>query len=112
MTTPVRAVLMALQIERSDNGFHRVLYKVDGGRAGTLDVNVLISRDAQRKVTTQLNRGGTRRIDTERLVKTWARWAIAHRLDEGDQLPKTITITASDVDEYGAYAASLGDFLR
>lgn len=102
---PLRAVLMSLSIEDSGKGFHRVTYKVDGGRNGVHRVTVMISADAYRKLASQLSRLGVGRVDAASLVQEWAKWAVAERLDLGPDVPETMTITASDVDDLGAYAA-------
>ena len=102
---PLRAVLMSLNIEESGKGFHRVTYKVDGGRNGAHRVTVMISADAYRKLATQLSRLGVSRVEASSLVQEWAKWAVAERVDLGAEIPDTMTITASDVDDLGAYAA-------
>ncbi len=107
MSTPaIRAVLMAYAPESSDNGFHRITYKVEEGRSQMTTVAVMISRDAQRKLGSHLSRAGAR-TSSEKLLKAWARWAISNRLDETGSLPATITITGSDIDDTGAYASGL-----
>lgn len=102
---PLRAVLMALNIEESGKGFHRVTYKLDGGRNGAHRVTVMISADAYRKLVSQLSRLGVSRVNVSTLVQEWAKWAVAERIDDGGEVPDTMTITASDVDDLGAYAA-------
>lgn len=111
-TAPIRAVLMASDIRAGGSGFHRLTYKVDGGRAGMTNVTVLISQDAQRKLATQMARARLQPIEKTALLKFWARWAIALRLDEVGLIPATITITSSDVDDFGAYATDLGRALQ
>ena len=51
-------------------------------------------------------------VEKTLLLKTWARWEIAMRLEEQGIIPQTITITASDVDDFGAYASDLGRTLQ
>jgi len=109
---PVRAVLMSADIKSGGTGFHRLEYKVDGGRGGVSNVTVLISQDAHRKLAGQLVRARLPVIEKAQLLKIWARWAIATRLEEQGFLPSTLTITASDLDDFGAYAVDLGRHLR
>jgi len=111
-TIPIRAVLMASEIKNGSNGFHRFVFKVDGGRSGMANVTVMISQDAHRKLTQQMTRARIHPMERELLLKAWARWAIALRFDELGLLPATLTITASDVDDSGAYASDLGRTLR
>lgn len=111
-TTPIRAVLMSADIKSGGTGFHQLVFKVDGGRAGMTQVKVLISQDAHRKLTGQMLRARFQPVEKSALLKTWARWAIALRLEELGVFPQTLTITASDVDDLGAYAADLGRALK
>lgn len=109
-----RAVLMAADIHESGNGFHRLKFKVEGGRNRMSEVTVLISQDAHRKLTVQMARARVHTFDKTAfdktaLLKTWARWEIAQRIQEQGFAPATITITASDLDDFGAYAT---DFAR
>ena len=111
-TIPVRTVLMASDIKDGGNGFHRLQFKVDSGRGRMSNVTVLISQDAHRKLAAQLVRARTQQVEKSQLLKTWARWEIAMRLEDHGMLPSTITITASDLDDFGAYAGDLGRHLR
>ncbi|MGE5597526.1 MAG: hypothetical protein ACM3S1_15985 [Hyphomicrobiales bacterium] len=111
-TIPVRAVLMSSEIKNGGTGFHRLAFRVDGGRAGMTNVTVLISQDAHRKLAAQLIRARMQPREKSELLKTWARWAIAMRLEDHGVLPNTITITASDLDDFGAYAVDLGRHLQ
>ncbi len=114
-----RAVLMVADIHESGNGFHRLKFKVEGGRNRMSEVTVLISQDAHRKLTVQMARARVHTFDKAAfdkaafdktaLLKTWARWEIAQRIQEQGFAPATITITASDLDDFGAYAT---DFAR
>ncbi|MCC6381149.1 MAG: hypothetical protein IT304_01515 [Dehalococcoidia bacterium] len=104
---PVRAVLMSSEIHAGGTGFHRLVFKVDGGRAGMTNVTVLISQDAHRKLLAQLNRARCQPLERAQLLKHWARWAIGLRQDELGVIPAAITITASDIDDFGAYASDL-----
>jgi len=108
---PLRAVLMSLSIEESGKGFHRVSYKIDGGRSGAHRITVMISADAYRKLAGQLTRLGVNRVSVSPLIQEWAKWAVVQRLSETGELPETMTITASDVDDLGAYAAGFASAL-
>src|SRR5262249_28119562 len=95
-------------IKSEGTGFNRLVFRVDGGRSGMIQVTVMISQDAFRKLSGQMARARFQRLDPLQLMKTWARWEIAMRLEDQGIIPATITITASDLDEYGAYASNLG----
>ena len=110
--TPIRAVLMSAEIRENGHGFHRLVYKVDGGRTGMTSVTVLISQDAHRKLAGQLARARIQHIEKIALLKAWARWELAMRLDELGVLPSTLTITATDLDDFGAYATDFGRTLK
>lgn len=100
-----RTLLMSAEFNDGSSGFHRLTFKVDQGRGRMLTtVTVLISVDAYRKLATQLARARLPRVDRDRLLKLWARWEIGIRLQEHGVLPSTLTITASDLDDLGAYA--------
>ena len=105
---PLRSVLMAADIKADGSGFHRILYKVDDGNGSMLQVTVLISQDAFRKLQSQLSRGKFRAIDRQQLIKKWALFEILLRFEDQGVLPGTITITARDIDELGAYSSDLG----
>jgi hypothetical protein len=75
-------------------------------------VTVMISQDAHRKLGAQMARARLQPVEKTALLKTWARWEIAMRLEDQGVLPQTITITASDVDDFGAYATDLARTLR
>lgn len=109
---PIRAVLMSSEIMNGGSGFHRLVFKVDGGRAGMSSVTVMISQDAHRKLVLQMSRARFQTVEKASLLKTWARWEIALRLNESGVLPGTVTITARDVDDFGAYASDLGRTLQ
>ena len=104
---PVRAVLMAAEIQDRGHGFHRLVFKVQGGRTEVQTVTVMISQDACRKLTAQLARARVHRMDRPSLLKLWARWELALRLDELGVLPGVVTITSSDLDDSGVYAMAL-----
>ena len=106
--TPIRAVLMAAEIRENGNGFHRLVFRVDGGRSDMFSVTVLISQDAHRKLTQQMQRARFSPGEKSSLLKSWAKWEIALRLEESGVLPATLTITASDLDDFGAYASDFG----
>ncbi len=109
---PIRAVLMSSEIMNGGSGFHRLVFKVDGGRAGMSNVTVLISQDAHRKIVQQMSRARFPAVEKTALLKIWARWEIAMRLQEQGQLPGTLTITSRDIDDFGAYATDLGRTLQ
>lgn len=101
----IRSMLMSAEFNDGSSGFHRLTFKVDQGRGRTLsNVTVLISVDAHRKLATQLSRARLPRVDRDRMLMMWARWEIATRLQEHGVIPSTLTVTASDLDDLGAYA--------
>lgn len=108
MITPIRAVLMASEIQEPGHGFHKLVFKVDGGRQGMSNVTVMISQDAQRKLVSQMLRARFSATEKGALLNFWARWELAQRLEESGVLPSTLTITASDLDDFGAYATDFG----
>lgn len=110
--TPIRAVLMSSEIMSAGTGFHRFVFKVDGGRSGMSNVTVMISRDAHRKLVQQMARARLAPVDKGALLKIWACWEIGLRLDEQGVLPAAVTITARDIDDFGAYAVALGRTLQ
>ena len=110
--SPIRAVLMSSEIMSGGTGFHRFVFKVDGGRSGMSNVTVMISQDAHRKLAQQMARARLAPVEKGALLKSWARWEIALRLDEQGVLPATVTITARDIDDFGAYAVALGRTLQ
>ena len=111
-TVPIRAVLMSSEIMSGGTGFHRLVFKVDGGRSGMSSVTVMISQDAHRKLVQQMSRARFQAVEKAQLLKTWARWEIALRYNEKGVLPGTVTITARDIDDFGAYASDLGRTLQ
>lgn len=111
-TAPIRAVLMSSEIMTGGTGFHRLVFKVDGGRLGMANVTVMISQDAHRKLAAQLTRARIAHVEKPELLKTWARWEIALRYNELGMMPLNVTITARDVDDFGAYASDLGRTLQ
>jgi hypothetical protein len=109
----LRTVLMVADIKAGGSGFHRLVFKVDGGaRGGISRVTVLISQDAHRKLVAQMTRARLRPVEPLLLLKTWARWEIAQRIQEHGMAPSSVTITASDLDDFGAYATDLGRTLQ
>ncbi len=104
----VRAVLLSAELQPGRTGYHRLRLRIGGGRMETTDVVVQISEDAYRKVTGQLARARFHPEEKRSFLKRWAQWEIARRLEEGGGLPSTITVTAYDVDDLGAYALDLG----
>jgi hypothetical protein len=111
-TTPLRAVLMSADIKPGGSGFHHLVFKVDGGRGAMPQVTVLISQDAHRKLVAQLARARLQPIETVLLLKTWARWEIAQRMQTNGITPQSVTITASDLDDFGAYATDLARTIK
>ena len=112
MSYRLRSVLMSADIMKGAPGFHRLAFRVDTGRGDVIDVTVLISTDAERKLVGQLTRARLPRLDSGRLLQAWARWEMALRHRETGVLPRTITITATDLDELGAYANALGHSMK
>ena len=98
---------MASEMKTGTTGFNRLVFKVDGGRNGMSQVTVMISQDAHRKLQQQMLRARYARIEPEQLIRAWARWEIGLRTAEQGFVPATITITASDLDDFGAYASDL-----
>jgi hypothetical protein len=111
-SAPVRAVLMSAEIKQGGTGFHKLVFKVDGGRAGMAQVTVMISQDAHRKILQQLHRVRAPQVEKGTLLKVWSRWAIGLRYDAIGLMPSTVTITASDIDDFGGYATELGRVLQ
>ncbi len=111
-TIPIRSVLMSAEIMNGGSGFHRLVFKVDGGRAGMSSVTVMISQDAHRKLVQQMIRARFQVVEKDSLLKTWARWEIALRYGDSGILPGTVTITARDIDDFGAYATDFGRTLQ
>lgn len=109
---PLRAVLMAAELRNDARGFHRFVFKVDGGRGSMSNVTVLISQDAYRKLANQMTRARVQPMERSSLLKKWAQWEIAARFQEQGILPATVTVTASDLDDFGAYALDLARTLR
>jgi hypothetical protein len=105
-------MLMAADIRPEGNGFHRLNFKVDGGRNGMATVTVNISADAHRKLLSQMKRARFPNYPKDTLIKSWARWAIALRLEDLGVIPPTVTVTASDVDDFGGYASELNEILK
>jgi hypothetical protein len=99
---------MAAELQNGRSGYHRFLFRVDGGRAGMFNVAVQISEDAYRKLVGQLARARIHPLEKVAMLKHWARWEIARRLEEEGTVPGTITIAVYDVDDSGAYATALG----
>lgn len=107
-TTPLRTMLMSADIKTSGPGFHCLVFRVDCGQSSMSQVTVLISQDAHRKLASQMARARLRPVDSMTLLKTWARWEIRERMEEFGIPPASVTITASDLDDFGAYATALG----
>ncbi len=108
----LRAMLMSADIKTGGPGFHCLVFKVDCGHSSMLQVTVLISQDAYRKLAAQMARARLRPVEPMALLKTWARWEIRQRMEEFGLPPASVTITASDLDDFGAYATALGRALE
>lgn len=108
----LKAVLIAFEVRSGGTGFHSFSFRVDGGRNGMASVRVMISQDAHRKLLAQFARARLQPLDKPVLLKAWARWELDQRAEEQGSLPATVTITASDIDDSGAYASDLGRNLR
>lgn len=106
--TRLRSVLMSIRTADSPSGFNELVFRVSVNRTSIQSITVLISNDAQRKLAGQLLRARMPRVEREQMLKLWAKWEIGNRLEFGEPLPATLTITASDLDEYGAYATDFG----
>lgn len=111
-STQLRAVLMSADIKTGGSGFHQLVFKVDGGRRGMPQVTVLISQDAHRKLVAQLARARLQPVEAVLLLKTWARWEIAQRMQADGIPPNSVTICASDLDDFGAYATDLARTIK
>ena len=105
---PFRAVLMSADIKSGGTGFHKLVFKVSSGRTQMVLVTVMISQDAHRKLATQMARARFRPVAIDLVLKTWARWEIQQRIDVHGLPPLSVTITTSDLDDFGAYATDLG----
>jgi hypothetical protein len=103
---------MSADIQPQGHGFHKLVFKVDGGRSGMANVTVMISQDAHRKLVSQMQRARFQLLERSALLKAWAIWEIADRLEEQGVMPGTVTITATDLDEFGAYASDMGRKLQ
>ncbi len=111
-TVQLRCLLMSAEYNNGTTGFHKIAYKVDQGRGQNIGtVSVMISVDAVRKLSAQLLRARLPRIDRDRLLLSWAKWEIQLHMEDHGTLPKTITVTASDLDDFGAYAHGFGNML-
>jgi hypothetical protein len=106
-TGSFRSVLMSIRTAQSGNGFNELVFRISVDRSTIQTVTVLISNDAQRKLAGQLTRARMPKVERDQMLKLWAKWELAMRAEEGT-LPSTLTITASDLDEYGAYATDFG----
>lgn len=111
MSRRLRAVLMSAAIMNGSPGFHKLAFRVDAGRGRIENVTVLVSTDAERKLVSQLTRARLPRPEGARLLQAWARWEMSLRFRETGLIPATITITATDLDDFGAYATNLGQSL-
>ena len=84
---PIRTVMMSADIKSGGHGFHRLVFKVERDRGTMSQVQVLISQDAHRKLSSQLARARMRPGDTLTLLKTWARWELQQRVQDQGSVP-------------------------
>ena len=98
---------MSISTVDTPNGFNQLVFRVGTTRTSIETVTVLISNDAWRKLSAQLLRARMPKVERDQMLKRWAKWEIEAHAEQGP-LPGTLTITASDLDEYGAYATDFG----
>lgn len=98
---------MSLRLETEERGFHTLSFRVAGGNADPSTVEVMISRDAQRKLHGQFRSVRVRSMPDRTLITEWGIWVVNERLDRTGSVPDTLAVVASDLDEYGAYAQHL-----
>jgi len=109
----LNVVLMSADLRPGDApGFHRILFRIETGRRPLGLVAVQISQDAFRKLRSQMMRLANARPDEAALLKGWARWALVQRIESGQAPQPLITITASDVDDFGTYASEIRRILK
>ena len=60
---------MSSEIMTGGTGFHRLVFKVDGGRVGMSTVAVMISQDAHLKLAAQLTRARLGHVEKSALLK-------------------------------------------
>lgn len=52
------------------------------------------------------------RPDESTLLTGWAKWVLVQRIESGQPPQPLVTITASDVDDFGSYASEIRRALR
>lgn len=110
---PIRAVLISTDLRGAAGyGFHRFVFRLEGGGRPLGNVTVQISQDAFEKVTRQLSNGTNARADGLTVLRTWAQTELTLRLRDPRNIAPLITITATDVDDLGGYASELGRNLK
>ncbi|HEY5475623.1 MAG TPA: hypothetical protein VIK11_02810 [Tepidiformaceae bacterium] len=93
-------------------GFHRIVFRIESDRRPIGQVTVQISQDAFRKLRSQILRLTNARPDDASLLRGWAKWALAARLESGQPPQPLITVTASDIDDFGTCASEVRRTLR
>jgi hypothetical protein len=109
----LNVVLMRTDLRPGDApGFHRIAFRIESGTRPLGLVTVQISQDAFRKLRSQMLRLSNMRPDEAALLTGWARWALVQRIESGQPPQPIVTITASDVDDFGSYASEIRRALR
>jgi hypothetical protein len=98
---------MSLRLETEERGFHTLSFRIAGGRTDVTTVEVMVSRDAQRKLVGQFRAQRVRPMPDRTLITEWGIWIVNDRLDRSGSVPATLAVVASDIDEYGAYTQNL-----
>ena len=102
-----RAILLSLTLEPEERGFHTLNFRVVEDHGDPVNVDVMISRDAQRKLQAQARKLGAKPVAEHTLIVEWGIWALNERLDRGAPVPTRVAVVAGDLDEYGAYAQNV-----
>ena len=109
----LNVILMRTDIRPGEApGFHRITFRIENGGRSLGLVTVQISQDAFRKLRSQIMRIASGRRDESALLTGWAKWALVQRIESGQTLQPLLTITASDIDDYGTYASEIRRTLR
>jgi len=98
---------MSLRLETEERGFHILSFRIAGGVTDATTVEVMISRDAQRKLIGQFRSIKVRTMLDRTLITEWGIWVVNDRLERTGSVPVTVAVVASDLDEFGAYAQNL-----
>jgi hypothetical protein len=110
---PIRAILISTDLrDAAGHGFHRFVFRIEAGSRAVGNVTVQISQDAFEKLTRQLARDSGARADGLTVLRTWAHTELMGRMRDPQNIAPLITITASDVDDFGGYATELGRSLK